>query len=250
MRRSGDGSERPFRLGILVCDHVEGDELLAASAGADYPDMYDRLLRPVMSQLTVRTHDVVNEEVPVSVDECDGWLITGSRWDAYRDEPWLIGLRAFVAQLWLSKSRTVGVCFGHQVVAHALGGAVEPTGEWKLGPQEMSVDATPWFGGGDVWLHAMHQDAVATLPPEALDVATGTTASHPMFIVGDSMLCLQDHPEFNSTYTSALIAIRRQKMGDDVARDGLTRAANIPTDGPTVAAWIAAFLLDERSAIS
>jgi GMP synthase (glutamine-hydrolysing) len=234
-------------IGILACDHVEGDELLGASGGADYDAMYARMLRLADPSITTRTYDAVGGELPEGPDECDGWIITGARHDSYSDEAWVVALRTFVADLYGAQARTVGVCFGHQLVAHALGGEAGPAGEWKAGPLPLEVDPTPWFAGGRVHLHAMHRDVARVLPPDAVTIGRGTTAEHPIYLVGDSILCIQDHPEFDTVYVSALIDVRRPRFGDDFADAALETVATTGTDGDVVGGWIVDFLLDRRA---
>ncbi len=239
---------RPL-IGILVCDHVRGDDLLSAADGMDYDAMYTALLIGAEPELDVRIYDVVNGEAPERPDECDGWIITGARYDAYADEPWIKALRDFVAELHEQQARLVGVCFGHQIVAHALGGEAGPAGEWKAGPQQMTLDPTPWFEGGMVWLNAMHRDVARTLPPNAKPIATGTTAEYPAYLVGDTIFCVQDHPEFNRRYTAAIIDARRERLGNDTADTAARTVMDIDTDGDLVGRWIVNFLLDRRATL-
>ncbi|MEO6652004.1 MAG: type 1 glutamine amidotransferase [Ilumatobacteraceae bacterium] len=230
-----------------MCDHIDDPGLRTASGGRDYDEMYADFLHRADPSLRTRAYDVVGGELPADPDECDGWIITGARHDAYRDEPWIVELRAFIARLYEARSRTVGVCFGHQVVAHALGGSAANAGEWRAGPQELNVESTQWFAGGNVWLHAMHQDVAAELPPDATTIGIGSTAAHPIYLVGESILCVQDHPEYEPAYISALIEARRGRLGDELTEDALVRVGSIDTDNSTVGHWIVDFLLDHRS---
>jgi len=232
-------------VGVLVCDHV-APELREASGGLDYDGLYERFLAGGGADLTVRAYDVVGGELPADPDECDAWIITGARYDAFADEPWIEGLREFVRRLHETRRRTVGICFGHQVLAQALGGRVERSTDWKAGPQRLDVEPTPWFDGGTVHLNAMHRDVVVEPPPGALHIAAGTTAEHPAFVLDDTMLGIQDHPEFDARYTAALTQWRRHLMGDDVADATLATLEAVPTDGGTVARWVVDFLLDRR----
>lgn len=232
------------RIGILVCDHIPPE--LRAAAGGDYGDLYAAFLLAVEPPLELRTYDVVGGEGPTSPTECDAWIITGSRHDAFADDAWLVALRALIVELRESSARTVGICFGHQVIAQSLGGRVERAVAWKAGPQSLEVDTTPWFEGGAVHLNAMHRDVVAALPVDGVTIATGATAALPAFLVGDTMLGIQDHPEFDAGYISALIDFRRERLGVATADRALEAVATTPTDGPEVARWIVDFLLDRR----
>jgi GMP synthase-like glutamine amidotransferase len=232
-------------IGILACDHV-GPELRDASRGRDYDDMYGEMMRAAEPSIRTRTYDVVGGELPDSPLECDAWVITGARYDAYRDEPWIVALRTFIAGVVEHRSRLVGVCFGHQAVAHALGGKAENTGTWKAGPQLLHVDDTPWFEGGAVRVYAMHQDVASVIPPGARTIASGATAEHPMFLVGDNILCIQDHPEYDAAYISGLVEARRPRMGDEVTDAALATIATESVDNAVTGRWLTDFLLDRR----
>jgi GMP synthase-like glutamine amidotransferase len=236
---------RPPLIGILACDHV-APELRDASRGRDYDEMYAEMLQRAEPSLRTRTYDVVAGELPDSPGECDGWIITGARYDSYRDEPWIVALREFIQRVLDHRARMVGVCFGHQVVAHALGGRAAPAGEWKAGPQPMRVAATPWFDGGEVHIHAMHQDVAHEIPDGATTIGVGATAEHPIFLVDDTILCVQDHPEYDDDYITALVEARRSRMGDAVTDAALARIVEIETDNAVVGDWITNFLLDRR----
>jgi GMP synthase-like glutamine amidotransferase len=232
-------------IGILACDHVM-PELRQASRGRDYDDMYAEMLQAAEPSIRTRTYDVVNGELPGSPDECDAWIITGARYDSYRNDPWIVALRDFIRRVLDDRARLVGVCFGHQVVAHALGGRAEPSGTWKAGPHELQVEPTAWFEGGSVTINAMHQDVASVVPPGARTIADGHTAEHPMFLVGDTILCVQDHPEYDADYIAGLVQARRPRMGDAITDAALQRIRTDATHNEVVGEWIANFLLDRR----
>jgi GMP synthase-like glutamine amidotransferase len=232
-------------IGILACDHVS-PELGDAARGRDYDEMYTEMLRAGEPSIRTRTYDVVNGELPAGPDECDAWIITGARYDAYGDDPWIVALRKFITSVHEHRARLVGVCFGHQAVAHALGGRAENTGTWKAGPQVLDVEDTPRFEGAPVTINAMHQDVASIVPPGARSIATGETAEHPMFLVDDTILCIQDHPEYDAAYIAGLVEMRRPRMGDAITDAALDRIAEQAVDNELVARWITDFLLDRR----
>jgi GMP synthase-like glutamine amidotransferase len=232
-------------IGILACDHV-APELRAAARDRDYDDMYADMLRAAEPSIRTRTYDVVGGELPTHPDECHAWIVTGARYDAYRDEPWIVALRKFITTVLEHRARLVGICFGHQAVAHALGGRASNTGTWKAGPQQLHVEDTPWFEGASVRVHAMHQDVASEIPPGARTIAHGETGEHPMFLVGDNILCIQDRPEYEADYVGALVEMRRPRMGDVIADAALATIETESVDNDVVGRWLTDFLLDRR----
>jgi GMP synthase-like glutamine amidotransferase len=97
-----------------------------------------------------------------------------------------------------------------------------------------------------VTINAMHQDVASIVPPGARSIATGETAEHPMFLVDDTILCIQDHPEYDAAYIAALVEMRRPRMGDAITDAALDRIAEQAVDNELVARWITNFLLDRR----
>ena len=233
-------------IGILECDRPDTPDLITAARGSTYGEMYSEMLCSVEPSIDTRVYDAVEAVLPSNPSECDAWIITGSRHDAHGDRPWVVALREFVQSVHDARRRLVGVCFGHQLVAEALGGKAERSGDWRAGPEYMEMQSTAWFAGGGVTIHAMHQDVVSVLPEDARVIATGRTAEVPAFLVGDHILCVQDHPEYSAEYISALVAARRRRLGDDLTDDALGRITSLPTDDAVVARWIVDFLLDRR----
>jgi GMP synthase-like glutamine amidotransferase len=220
------------RIGLLECDHV--DDRFRSIAG-DYLDMFAALL----PDLDLVPYDVCNGALPSSPDECDGWVATGSRRSVYDDEPWIHELSAFVRSIRHAGAPYAGICFGHQLLAHALGGrtARAATG-WGAGAHDMDVrDREPHT----VTLLYMHGDQVADLPDDG--VVLGTTDHCPvaMLQVGSSMLGMQAHPEFPPAYLEALLDVRAGRIGEEktaAARASLER----PLDAAVAARWITSTL--------
>jgi len=231
-------------IGVLVCAHLPME--LRPLAGGDFDALYRHFLRTGDPAIETRSYDAVDGELPASADECDAWIITGSPHDAFEHTPWIDALADFVRDAVAEGARVVGVCFGHQLVARALGGTVERSDRYTVGPHTMHVEATDWFTGGEVTINAMHRDVVTRLPTGAHTIATGTTAEFPAFIVGTSVLCLQDHPEFGRSLTAALIDSRAELIGEADAATSIERLRRMTTDGELLAGWIVDFLLDRR----
>lgn len=149
-------------------------------------------------------HDVEHGEFPADPYAYDGFVITGSRASVYEDLAWIRSLEDLIRRIHRIELPLIGVCFGHQAVARALGGEVCPNERgWNLGVRPISLirhaGATPLFREAPSPLRIMksHQDVVAELPPRAVPLATSDAARYEMFSVGRHILCLQGHPEFD-----------------------------------------------------
>jgi GMP synthase-like glutamine amidotransferase len=223
---------------------------LSHLVGGDYDNLFHEFLLTAANACGVAVDlsffDAVNGVLPENLDVCDAWVITGSQHAAYADNAWTNNLRAFVREVVTAEARVAGICFGHQLIATALGGSVEPTDHWHLGPQRLTLQATPWFLETVVHLHAMHRDIITLLPPGATVIGEGTTADVPAYLLGDNVFCVQDHPEFPTPYVSALIDARSDRIDaktSSAAQDTIRRQ---PTDGADIGRVIIGFLNDDR----
>lgn len=232
----------------MLCDHASPE--LRHHIGGDYDDLFADFLTTAANEcgipIELSFHDAIGGSLPASTDVCDAWVITGSRHDAYGDDDWIDQLRVFVRGVIAAQGRVVGICFGHQLVATAMGGKVEPAGGWSVGPQRLALERTPWFPESEVHLHAMHRDVVTVLPSGATLIGEGTTAAIPAFLLGDNVLCVQDHPEFPAEYVAALLEARTDRIDGETASRAREAIRHQQTDGPEIGASIIRFLRDDR----
>jgi GMP synthase-like glutamine amidotransferase len=113
----------------------------------DYPDMFARLLAG--NGFTFATFRVVEGAFPASVRDCDGWLITGSRHGVYEDHAFIAPLEQFIRDSFAQRVPVVGVCFGHQIIAQAMGGKVERyAGGWIVGATDYDFEGQNRFQKG------------------------------------------------------------------------------------------------------
>jgi len=89
-----------------------------------YPVMFSELLNRAGQALTYQSYRVIHGELPKSIYDCDGWLITGSRHGVYENLQWMLALEDLIRELYQAKIPLIGICFGHQIIAQALGGKV------------------------------------------------------------------------------------------------------------------------------
>ncbi len=163
-------------------------------------------------------YDILNDELPQSPSMADGWLITGSKYSAYEDHSWIKPLENFIKNSYDNNIPMVGICFGHQIIAKALGGKVE---KWKNG---WSVGATEYkLINSDKILcqNAMHQDQVTVIPDGATVIATSSFCKYAAMSYGKKALTWQCHPEFSSEFMKDLIISRQDILPVEIAKNAL-----------------------------
>lgn len=222
-----------MKIGILQTGRAP--EELRADFG-DYDAFFRRLLAG--QGFTFETWAVLDGVLPSGPAAADGWIITGSRFGVYEDHPWIAPLEDLVRAIVAARVPLVGICFGHQLVAQALGGRVERfAGGWSVGAVAYETGA-----GGQDRLLAWHRDQVVVPPEGARTIATTPSCRHAGLAYGDHALTLQPHPEFTPEFLRALIAARRDQLPPEVAQAGLDSLAAGPVEAGRHAALIGAFL--------
>lgn len=221
-----------MKIGILQTGHVPAD--LAGEFG-QYPAMFERLLSA--GGFSFETFAVVDSEFPASVESCDGWLITGSRHGAYEDHPWIPPLEDFIRQAYAKAIPVAGICFGHQIMAQALGGKVEKyDGGWGAGHMRYRM-----ADGSEIELNAMHQDQVVTAPPGAETICSSDFCAHAGLAYDGKAISFQPHPEFNDEFTSSLIEGRAGKIIPQQQAEEALGKMGRPTDSQRIAAMLTEF---------
>ncbi len=203
----------------MVCDHV--DEHLRHIQGG-YDDMYKALLHP----LECRVYFACNGEFPDHPEECDVWLVGGSKYSVYDDIEWIRNLKKFIGAIYDTGSIYIGICFGHQMLAYGLDGDVRKASQgWCLGSHSFNICVPqPWMKPyrDSVDVLMLCQDQVTKLPSSSVVLASSRNCPVAMYLVGDRMLGIQGHPEFSIEYQAAIIASRRERLGEDSTNAALT----------------------------
>lgn len=212
---------------------------------ASYGAMFVRLLGDAGANWSFDLFNTTQGQYPASFDGYDAVLLTGSRADAFSQEPWVLSLRQRVAQLLQAKKRLVGVCFGHQLIALCLGAQVgrapQGWGTGRMRYQWHAPELPQAQGRTEIALLASHQDQVFELPAGATLLASSEFCPVAAFAVGGDVFCVQPHPEFVEDYSAYLLDKRRVRLGEDhytASRESLT----LGHDGLQVARMIVAFV--------
>ena len=234
-----------MRLGILQTDAVlarfQPDH-------GDYPRMFMRLFDATGKDMALeyRVIDAQASAYPPP-NHCDCYVITGSRHSVYDDLPWIAELAAFVQSALDAGKPVVGICFGHQLMAHFFGGRVAKASGWAVGVHASEVLVNePWLSPpvSEFRLLSSHQDQVTDLPPGARLIAANEFCPLAGFTSGDQVLTFQGHPEFRKAYSRDLMNMRRDLIGEDVWRTGMTSLEK-ETHESLVGRWILNFCAAE-----
>jgi GMP synthase-like glutamine amidotransferase len=231
-----------MKIGLLQCDDVM--ESLQVEHG-NYPEMFDDLLLRQLPGAQIRVYRCMDGELPGSLDECDVYITSGSKFGVNDGLPWIDELQACMARMWEQGRPLVGICFGHQLMAKALGGAVikSPKG-WGVGMSfnEVLVRKTwmaPWQDKLD--LIVSHQDQVSLLPPQAEILAGSDFCPYYLVQYGRHFMSVQGHPEFCKAYSHDLMDARRGVIAYARLREGQA-SLSAEVDAPLMSRWIINFM--------
>jgi len=232
-----------MHIGILKTDAVRPEWV---PDFGEYPDMFIRLLQADPS-VSFSVWDVEEGCHPSEseIDAVDGFIITGSKSSVYDDKQWIRDLEALIQKLHAKRKKMVGICFGHQIIAKALGGEVSKSDKgWGVGIHTYDLDKAPFAGAddGQLKLVVSHQDQVHELPPGARNVVSNAHCENAGFVIGDHIFTLQGHPEFIDEYSEVIMALRYDMIGADRVAEGRASLQQHDHEGDRVASWMLSFL--------
>lgn len=226
------------KIGLLLVGHIDQGSL---HIGGDYPELYAELLAPLDIELT--TYRCDEGQLPQSLSEQDGWICSPSRLSVYDDHAWLRDVEQLLLDMVKQEIPYVGICFGHQLMAQALGATVAKADVgWGIGAKHYEiVEQQPWMDSPrDIVLAASHQDQVQSLPSGARLMATSSYCPVGGMLIGDRAWTLQIHPEFSTALADNLLSTRRSLFGDDQVNTARATLSE-PLDQQRIAGWISRF---------
>lgn len=235
-----------MKLGVLEADKLSRE---IQQTFGNYGDMFQRLLGSITpaadDELTFQNYQVTEFDYPKTIDDCDAYLITGSQFSVYENAPWIKQLQDYVIKLVDRPKKLIGICFGHQIIAQALGGEVQKNKQgWGIGMASSTVyQSKPWMRPAkqSFALLVSHQDQVMKLPPQAELLAGDDFCPHASYQIGEHILCFQGHPEFTQDYLKSRMWTRRELIGEQRFQQGLASLIQI-TDHTLIAQWLVNFV--------
>lgn len=215
-----------------------------------YSEMFAELLKPAAPEIEFRIYNLLDGDFPKSPGERDAWLVGGSPSGAYDPEPWIPPLEDFLRAAFATGRPILGVCFGHQILAQALGGKVEKSGRgWGVGVHDYQLQRRMSWMAGDgasLRLRAMHQDQVIQSPPGATLLCRSEFCPIAGLVYGDperpQALSFQAHPEFSADFARALIELRRVDAIPEAVAEPALASLEAPVMNSRVAEWMVAML--------
>ena len=204
-----------MKIGILLCGDVPPE--LIKEFGS-YTDC-------LTTQLNLNQYDSVkvwdlyqSNHLPENVYQCDAYIVGGSPSGVNDDLNWIHRLTSFIRKAFHAQRKLLGICFGHQVIHHALGGEVQKSNKgWGLGAYDVQLkeDIGELKAGQTMQLIAIHQDQVIK-PGKGFEVlASNEFCPYYLTRYQDQILTVQGHPEFSGDFFNALLMLRADKFKPD-----------------------------------
>lgn len=232
-----------MRVGLLICD--EPAERYLKEVG-DYLTMFSAAFP---GQEFVK-YEIFKDQFPSDVRDETAYMMTGSRYSVYDNIPWIGKGKALIRDIYQHNLKFVGVCFGHQMMAEALGGKVEKARQgWNVGVKTFEIVQTkPWISPvhGRFSIQMMCQDQVVMLPSIAENLAGSSECPYGLMAVGSQMLSVQGHPEFPEEYSMELIRLRRGKIGEKEAENAVA-TFDQKCDLELIRTYVMNFLTDKKT---
>ncbi len=202
------------------------------------------------SFVTYPAHEGVLPDTP---EECDAYLITGSRHSVLdADKLWINQLQNFIVRVNKAMIKTIGICFGHQIMAVALGGKVERADcGWQIGVHRTNIlKQQPFMRPFESPFHVamLCEDQVVCVDESATVLAETAQCEFAMLQYNHHMLGMQGHPEFNQAFAKASLNVRQEDFPRKRFDIGMESFSQQALDAELLFQWFANFLLDGQPA--
>ena len=231
-----------IHLAILKTDYVRTEWV---PEFGEYPDMFEAVFRKCEAEISFQTFDTQLDEYPDDLNEFDAYLITGSKSSVYDKELWIEKLMEFVRKLNKLQKKLIGICFGHQLVAEALGGTVQKSSKgWGVGVHKHTFSEIPeWHDSQSHHFNILvsHQDQIVRNADGVKVLAGSEFCENAVCQLDEHILTFQGHPEFIPDYSREIIGFRREMIGHETSEAGLA-SLSITPESKRVTQWIINFI--------
>lgn len=214
-------------------------------------DKVRRFLEVANPTINAHFFNVAQHDFPEQAEAFDAYLITGSTASVFEDEPWIHTLTGFTQQAYAEGKKMMGICFGHQMLAHALGGEVQRSDHgWMLGAEPFELRSQkPWMqpeiSTENHYLYYMNQDIVTKLPPDAELLGSSERCEFASFSIGDRVFSMQPHPEQPGEFVDEVVTILQDYLPSETIERARNSIQEKPVYGDQLSNWFTNFLTYE-----
>ncbi|MFZ9036326.1 MAG: glutamine amidotransferase-related protein [Francisellaceae bacterium] len=235
-----------MKVAILLADHIPSHR--HCYSGGDYPNMFANLFLQTSLIVDIDVYDVTVGEYPSDATIYDAFIITGSKASAFDDQHWILHLKHRIQRYYHLGKKLIGICFGHQILASALGGEVRrSTKGWTVGIETVQmIIEKPWMNPFTDYISLVfyHQDQIIRLPKQAQLLATNTISPVQMFCIEDQVLGIQAHPEMLKAHNHQLLHEFQQTIETQFHR--AVDSLRVRDHGKMVGHWILNFIMHKE----
>ena len=232
-------------INILLCDTFPGR---LPDFIPNYESLFMDVFASIGEEVNYRVYQTWQGELPQDIHDEEIYLIPGSLDSAYSEKPWIVALLHWVEKAYHRGAKLMGVCFGHQVIARALGGSVRQyEGGFGAGVRVSHVldeKMLPYFPDGKMHLLYSHHDQVDMLPPDAVCCATSDFCKYESFRINNQVITFQGHPEFTVAYSHHLLVNCCDDIDLSVRLDALKSLECLKPQGQNAARFALDLLLN------
>lgn len=212
--------------------------------------MFIALFKEIDPAIQFKVYDLREGVTPQNLNECDAYITTGSRVSTYDSVSWIPPFKQLILEIHKAQIKLVGICFGHQLIADCLDGKTQKSEKgWGIGVAVNEVTKKKeWMRPPLDQLNVIvsHQDQVIHLPENAEILAGSNFCPNFMLQIGENILTLQGHPEFNKQYSQTLMQHREDVIGTTRLEQGLD-SLSLTVHDKILMQWIVRFMKLSRN---
>ncbi len=224
---------------VLLCDTFPG---LLPPEIPSYVSMFKQLFRSVVPEANFQVFRAMDRDLPATIEQNVLYLITGCNRSVYEQEPWILALLDWIRKAAAAKAFLVGICFGHQAIAQALGGKVEKyAGGWGVGIRASEIldsNLRRFFPSPQMHLLYNHHDQVSSLPTGAVVLASSSFCRYEAIRIGQNIFSFQGHPEYTPFYELHLLHNHAEQEATEVKERAMQTIREKQHEGLAVARFL------------